>query len=173
MNAVPPRLSLIAAMARNRVIGAGGKIPWHLPGELALFKRITLGHTIIMGRTTWESIGRLLPGRSTVIVSRQPGYAVPGARVAHSLEEAVAGTHGDDEVFVIGGAQLYAAALPQADRIYLTRVDAAPEGDTFMPAFESAQWREDAALREAHPADERNPYAYVLTVYDRTRDRLR
>src|SRR5262249_50954324 len=94
MSAAAPRVSLIAAMARNRVIGAGGKIPWRLPGELALFKRITMGHTIIMGRATWESIGRLLHGRSTVIVSRQPGYAVPGARVAHSLDDAVADAHG-------------------------------------------------------------------------------
>lgn len=173
MNAAPARISLIAAMARNRVIGAGGKIPWHLPGELALFKRLTMGHTIIMGRTTWESIGRLLPGRTTVIVSRQAGYAVPGARVAPSLDDAVAGAGTGDEIFVIGGAQLYAAALPRADRIYLTRVDVAPEGDTYMPEFESPQWREKETLREAHPADERNPYAYVLTVYDRARDRPR
>ncbi|HET9403872.1 MAG TPA: dihydrofolate reductase, partial [Burkholderiales bacterium] len=107
-------------MSRNRVIGAGNAIPWHLPEELKRFKRITLGHHIIMGRKTWDSIGRPLPGRTTVIVTRQHGYGVPGAKIAHSLDEAIAACGDDSEIFVIGGAELYAQALPRAGRLYLT-----------------------------------------------------
>ena len=152
-------------MARNRVIGAGNKIPWHLPGELKMFKTITMGHPIIMGRKTWESIGRLLPGRTTIIVTRQRGYQVQGAIVAASLDDAIAACGSADEIFVIGGAQLFAAALPCADRIYLTTVDADVEGDTLMPQFDLAQWREHSS--QAFEADEKNPYSYELTVYDR------
>ena len=152
-------------MAKNRVIGANNTIPWRLPGELKMFKTITMGHHIVMGRNTWESIGRLLPGRTTVIVTRQPEYKVTGAIVAPSLNAALAACRGDDEIFVIGGAQLYAAALPRADRIYLTEVDAAVEGDTYMPEFDLQEWRAGAKTRYA--ADENNPYDYELTVYDR------
>ncbi len=158
-------ISLIVAMAKNRVIGANGSIPWHLPGELKMFKTITMGHHIIMGRNTWESIGRILPGRTTVVVTRQHGYHVPGAIVASSLEDAIAACGNDREIFVIGGAQLYAAALPRADRIYLTEVDAEVEGDTYMPEFDLQRWRAGAATR--HAADDKNPYGYRLTVYDR------
>src|SRR6478609_10799725 len=127
------RISLIVAMARNRVIGAGSRIPWHLPDELKLFKRLTIGHHIVMGRRTHESIGRLLPGRTTVIVTRQRGYTVPGAVVVHSIDDALAAAANDDEVFVIGGAALFCGTLPIAHRLYLTTVDAEPPGDTFMP----------------------------------------
>ena len=159
------RLSLIVAMAKNRVIGANQTIPWHLPGELKMFKTITMGHHIIMGRNTWESIGRLLPGRTTVIVSRQPDYRVGGAIMVSSLDAALAACRNDDEIFVIGGAQLYAVALPRADRIYLTEVDAEVAGDTYMPEFDLQEWR--AGTATAHAADEKNPYRYKLTVYDR------
>ena len=158
-------LSIIVAMAKNRVIGANNAIPWHLPAELKMFKAITMGHHIIMGRNTWQSIGRLLPGRTTVIVTRQRDFSVPGAIVADSLDTALAACGADDEVFVIGGAQLYAAALPIADRIYLTQVDAEVEGDTLMPKFDLAQWHERSA--QAFSADEKNRYNYNLTVYDR------
>ena len=161
------RLSLIVAMAKNRAIGANGKIPWHLPGELKLFKSLTMGHHIIMGRKTWESIGRLLPGRTTVVVTRQPDYRVPGAIVVHALGDAIEACRGDDEIFVIGGAELFREAIPRADRIYLTTVDAEIPGDTFMPPFEGPQWR--AQPGEAHPADDRNPYAYTLAVHERAR----
>jgi dihydrofolate reductase len=164
-NCGKPRLSLIAAMARNRVIGAGNKIPWHLPGELKMFKTITMGHPIIMGRKTWESIGRLLPGRTTIIVTRQRGYHVPDAIIAASLDAAIAACASTDEIFVIGGAQLYAAALPRADRIYLTTVDADVEGDTLMPQFDLAQWREHSS--RAFAADSKNPYSYALKIFDR------
>jgi dihydrofolate reductase len=160
-------VALIVAMARNRVIGANQGIPWHLPGELKMFKTITMGHHMIMGRNTWESIGRLLPGRTTVIVTRQLNYRVPGAIIASSLEEALAACGNDDEIFVIGGAQLYDAALPIADRIYLTEVDADVAGDTYMPEFDLQQWRAGAIT--AHAADEKNQYRFTLTVYDRAK----
>ena len=136
----PPRVSLIAAVAANGVIGRDGALPWHLPEDLKRFKALTLGHHIVMGRKTYESIGRLLPGRTTVIVTRQRDYAVPGAIVATSLEDAIARCAGDDEVFVIGGAEIYRAALPIADRMYLTLVQAPFEGDTKFPAWETQDW---------------------------------
>jgi len=159
------RVSLIVAMSRNGVIGANNSIPWHLPAELKMFKAITMGHHIVMGRKTWESIGRLLPGRTTVIVTRRHDYAVTGAIVVSSLQAALAAANRDEETFVIGGAELFAAALPLADRLYLTVVDADIEGDTFMPPFGLADWREVSTQRFA--ADEKNPYSYRTTVYDR------
>jgi dihydrofolate reductase len=159
------RLSLIVAMARNRVIGADNRIPWHLPNELRLFKSLTMGHPIVMGRRTFESIGRLLPGRTTVIVTRQADYAVPGAIVAHSVREALAACKGDDEIFVIGGADLFRDTLPIADRLYLTVVDAEPEGDTFMPEIDSRAWREIES--QSFPADERHAHAYRFSVLER------
>lgn len=152
-------------MSKNRVIGANGAIPWHLPEELKRFKALTMGHHIIMGRKTWESIGRLLPGRETVIVTRQPGYRVQGATVAHSLVDAIAAGGGDGEIFVIGGAELYAQALPVAHRLYLTTVDAEVAGDTFMPAFDERGWREVSSEHVA--ADSRNRHAFRCTTYER------
>lgn len=160
-----PRLSLIVAMAKNRIIGANGKIPWHLPNELQLFKQVTMGHHIIMGRKTYESIGRLLPGRSTVIVTRQKDYAVAGAKIAHTLEQAVALCAGDSEIFVIGGGELYRAAMPKADRIYLTVVDAEPAGDTQMPEFDAAQWR--ISSTQQFGRDERHAHDYRFEIHDR------
>lgn len=162
-----PCVSVIAAMAKNRVIGADNAIPWHLPNELRLFKTVTMGHHIIMGRRTFESINRLLPGRTTVIVTRQPGYQVSGAMVAHCLKEAIALCGGDREIFVIGGGELYKSALPLADRIYLTTVDAEPAGDTFMPEFDLREWRETSS--RSYPADDRHRHAYHFAVYDRVR----
>lgn len=159
------RISLIVAMAKNRVIGADNKIPWHLPNELKLFKSLTMGHHIIMGRRTYESIGRLLPGRTTVIVTRQRDYTVPGAVIAHSIEEAIESCRGDDECFVIGGADLFRETLPVADRLYLTVVDAEPEGDTFMPAMDMSLWRETRS--ESFAPDEKHAHAYRFVIYDR------
>jgi len=159
------RLSVIVAMSRNRVIGANGAIPWHLPEELKRFKSVTMGHHIVMGRKTWESIGRPLPGRTTVIVSRQPGYSVPGAKTAHSLDAAVAACGDDSEIFVIGGAELYAQALPRANRLYLTTVDAEIPGDTAMPAFDAGDWREVSSMSFA--PDERHRYPFRCVVYER------
>jgi dihydrofolate reductase len=137
-----PQISLVVAMAKNRVIGANNGIPWNVPGEQRLFKEITMGHHIVMGRKTYESIGRLLPGRTTVIVTRQPEYAVPGAIIAHSLHDAINAAARDAEIFVIGGAELFREAMPIADRIYLSVIDLEPAGDTFMPEIDAAQWRE-------------------------------
>jgi dihydrofolate reductase len=166
MNATAkPRLSMIVAMAKNRVIGAKGKIPWYLPNELQLFKQVTMGHHIIMGRKTHESIGRLLPGRTTVIVTRQPDYAVPGAKIAHTLEQAVTLCAGDSEIFIIGGGELYRAAMPMADRLYLTVVDAEPDGDTQMPAFNPAHWQ--LQNTKQYSRDERHAHDYRFEVHDR------
>lgn len=160
------RLSLIVAMARNRVIGANGAIPWRLPNELQLFKRVTMGHHIIMGRKTWESIQRLLPGRTTVIVTRQKNYTVPGAMVVNSLQAALKVCGEDDEIFVIGGGELYREALPIANRIYLTTVDAEPAGDTRMPDFDPSDWREISS--ESFAADARHAHAYRFSVLERS-----
>ena len=160
-----PRVSLIVATAKNRVIGAANKIPWHLPNELRMFKRLTMGHHMIMGRRTYESIDRLLPGRTSVIVTRQPDYRVAGALVVHSVEEALAACRDDDECFVIGGADLFSATLPIAERLYLTIVDAEPDGDTFMPPLDLTQWRPMST--ESFAADDAHAHAYRFTVYDR------
>jgi dihydrofolate reductase len=152
-------------MAKNRVIGANGAIPWRLPNELQLFKRVTMGHHIIMGRKTWESIRRLLPGRTTVIVTRQSDYTVPGALVADSLHTAIQACGSDEEIFVIGGGELYREALPLAQRIYLTTVNAEPAGDTLMPAFDLGEWREISS--ESFAADEKHAHAYRFSVLAR------
>lgn len=153
-------------MAKNRVIGADNRIPWHLPNELRLFKSLTMGHHIVMGRRTYESINRLLPGRTTVIVTRQRDYQVPGAIVAHSIQDALDACKGDDEILVIGGADLFRETLPIADRLYLTVVDAEPEGDTFMPEIDMSQWQETST--QAFAADEKHAHAYRFAIYDRT-----
>ena len=152
-------------MSKNRVIGAKGGIPWHLPEELKRFKVLTMGHHLIMGRKTWDSIGRLLPGRETVIVTRQPGFQVPGATVTHSLESAISACGEDPEIFVIGGAQIIVEALPLASRMYLTTVDTEVAGDTLMPDFDLREWREIASERV--PADARNAHAFRVATYDR------
>jgi dihydrofolate reductase len=152
---LPPRISIIVAMANNRVIGANNQIPWHLPDDLQMFKRLTMGHHIVMGRKTYESIGRLLPGRTTVIVTRRRDYAVPGAIIAHSLHDAINAAARDDEIFVIGGAELFRQALPVADRIHLSVVDAEPEGDTWMPEFDFTEWAEVSS-------EEKPGYRYLL-----------
>jgi dihydrofolate reductase len=165
MTGVRPTVSLIVAMADNRVIGAGQRIPWRLPREQQLFKRLTMGHHLVMGRKTYESIGRLLPGRTTVVVTRQRDYAVPGAIIARSLDEAIAACAQDDEVFVIGGAELFRAAAPIADRLHLTIVDAAPEGDTYMPEIDLSEWREIS--REFFPRDADHAHSYTYMLLER------
>ena len=159
-----PRVAIIAALARNRVIGRGNRLPWHLPDDLRHFKRLTLGHPIVMGRRTWESLPGLLPDRTHVVVTRDPGYRAAGAVVVHSLDAALAAA-GGDEAFVVGGAELYALALPRAARLYLTLVDAEVEGDAFFPPIDPAQWREVA--REPHAADERHGYPFAFVTMER------
>jgi dihydrofolate reductase len=142
--AQPPRLNLIVAWARNGVIGRGGALPWHLPEDLRHFKRTTLGHPIVMGRKTWDSIGRPLPGRRSIVVTRNPHWSAAGAERAESLAQALAMCEGATEVFVIGGAELFALALPLAQRLFVTRIDADFEGTTRFPPIDLAAWRETA-----------------------------
>jgi len=161
----PPRITLIAAVARNRVIGAGNALPWRLPEDLKRFKALTLGNPIIMGRKTWESLGRPLPGRTNIVVSRSKGFSAAGAIQVGSLDEALAAAAatGTDEVFIIGGADIYRQALPLAQRLQLTEIDRDFAGDVHFPPVDSAQWLETA--REAHQAAGNFDYAFV--TYDR------
>jgi dihydrofolate reductase len=163
-------VSLIAAVAENRVIGHGGQLPWHLPADLAWFKRWTLGHWVILGRRTWESFRAALPDRTLVVVTSDPAYDAPGCRVAADLGAALdlAQAAGQGEVFIAGGARLYAEALPRAQRFYLTEVGTAPPGDTFFPPWRRDRWR--VVFAEEHPADERNPYPCRFLILER-RDR--
>jgi dihydrofolate reductase len=137
-----PVVSIIVAVARNGVIGIGNALPWHLPEDLKHFKSVTMGHHIVMGRKTYESIGRPLPGRTTVIVSRDPAHKVEGCLSAPSPEAAIALCEGDDEIFFVGGANLYAQALGLAQRLYLTEIQADFEGDAYFPGLDRTVWRE-------------------------------
>ncbi|WP_163998101.1 dihydrofolate reductase [Pyxidicoccus caerfyrddinensis] len=158
------RLSAIVAMASNRVIGAGNQLPWRLSADLARFKKLTMGHTLVMGRKTYESIGRPLPGRTFVVVTRQQDYAPQGVTVAHSVDEALslAQARGDDEVFIAGGADLYAQTMDRWNRLYLTRIAREFPGDTYFPEVDLSGWRlvED----EQHPEAEL-PHAFL--TYER------
>ncbi|MDD5329253.1 MAG: dihydrofolate reductase [Sulfuricella sp.] len=136
------RLSIISAMANNRVIGIDNTLPWRLPEDLKHFKALTLGHHILMGRKTWESLPGKLPGRTSVVITRSKDLHAPGCIVAHSIEEAIAACGDDDEIFFIGGAELYRQALTHADRLYLTEIHAEFAGDAWFPEFDHGQWRE-------------------------------
>jgi dihydrofolate reductase len=160
-----PRVTLIVARARNGVIGKDNAMPWKIPGEQAYFKRVTTGHPIVMGRKTWESIGRPLPGRRSIVVTRDPGYFAPGAETVHSFEAALALTSDASEIFVIGGAQLYAAAMPRADRLLITEIDHDFDGDTLMPAPDAALWRE--TQRGSHPPAGDRRYGFAFVTYER------
>lgn len=161
------RLSIIAAMSANRVIGSNNDLPWRLPADWKRFKSLTMGHHLIMGRKTFESIGQPLPGRTTVVITRQTGYAPEGVLVAHSVEQALQTVGGDDEVFIAGGAQIYQQMLPRADRMYLTSIDEQFEGDTDFPEFEESDW--ELISEEGHAPDEKNPYPYTFLIYERLR----
>jgi dihydrofolate reductase len=152
-------ITIIAAMARNRAIGLDGNLPWHLPGELQHFKASTMGKTIVMGRKTWESIGRVLPGRQNIVVTRNRAYEAVNCLVVASLEEAMEQAT-SDEVMLIGGGELYLQALPLAQRMILTVVDCAPQADTWFPEWEPSAWRELG--RRSQAVDEHNPYAYEV-----------
>ena len=158
------RIYLVAAVARNGVIGANGKLPWHLPEDLQHFKKLTLGHPIIMGRRTWETLGKPLPGRDSIVVTRRAGYEAPGASVAASLQAAIALCAGEPVAFVIGGAELYAEALPLADGLVLTEIDRDYEGDTRFPAWDRGAWR--ASQREEHASADGLRFRFVL--YEKT-----
>lgn len=157
------QLSIIVAVATNNVIGLNNTLPWHLPEDLKRFKALTMGHHIIMGRKTYESLGRLLPGRTTVIVTRNQKYAVDGAIVVHSLEEAIEASNHDDEVFLIGGAELYALGLAYAHRLYITEVKGEYTGDAYFPTIDYSSWQEIS--REQHVSINNLQYCYI--VYER------
>ncbi len=160
-------ISIIVAIARDGVIGGGNRLLWHIREDLQRFKRITSGHPVVMGRKTFESLGRPLPNRTNVVITRQADYRAEGCTVVGSLEEAFALFPATEEVFVIGGAQVYAQALPVADRMYITRVDAAYEGDTWFPAFDASGWQE--TFREEHPQGETFEHPYTFVDYRRAR----
>lgn len=159
------RISLIAALADNRVIGYRNRLPWRLPADLQHFKRMTMGKPLVMGRKTWESIGRPLPGRINIVVSRDTTLQADGGVVVHSIEQALEAAAGAEEVMIMGGAELYAQALPRAGRLYLTEVKAAVEGDAWFPDIDLKDWVE--VERERHCADEKNEYDYAFVVLDR------
>lgn len=158
------RLAIVVAVARNGTIGAGGTLPWRLPADLARFRAVTTGHAIVMGRRTWQSIGRPLPGRQNIVVTRDAGFVAPGAEVAGSLDAALARAALPHPVFCIGGGDLYREALPRADLLHVTEIARDVAGDTTFPPVDRAAWREVA--REPQPAEgpEALPYAFVTYV---------
>ncbi len=159
--------SLVAAIAENGVIGRAGGLPWRLPDDLKHFKRLTVDHTVIMGRKTFDEVKRPLANRRNVVITRDPSFRPDGVTVVASLEEALALGATEEEVFVIGGGEIYRLALPYADRLYLTIVHASVEGDTYFPPFDQAAWVLDDELH--HPADERHPLSFTFRTYIRLR----
>jgi dihydrofolate reductase len=166
-----PLVSLVVAVAADGVIGRDNRMPWHLPEDLAHFKRVTLGHPVVMGRKTYESIvatlGKPLPGRTNIVVTRQAGFEAPGCIVASSLDAALAAAREAEEVFVIGGAEIYRLALERVDRVYLTRIDAVFDGNATFPALDRADWRE--AAREDHPPAGNRAFGYAFLRFERRR----
>jgi dihydrofolate reductase len=160
-----PIISLIWAMARNGVIGRNNTLPWRLPADLQHFRRVTLGHHVVMGRKNYQDIGHALPGRTNIVVTRQPDWHAPGCVVVHSVDEALREAANDTEVFVIGGAEIYAQTLGRAQRLYLTEIDADIAGDTYFPPFDRGEWRE--LQRLYHPADDKNPHPYSFVLLER------
>lgn len=159
-------VAIIAAVAENGVIGRNNDLPWHLSADLKRLKMLTLGHHMIMGRRTFDSVGRPLPGRTTVVITHDPSYHVEGVETAHSLDEALAKAAGDDLVFVAGGTKIFEMALHRADRMYLTRVHAEVEGDTYFPEFDDVhEWQ--LVDSEHFEADEKNDYPYSFLTYER------
>ena len=166
----PIKLSMIAAMGKNRIIGKDNDMPWHLPADLQHFKKTTLGSPIIMGRKTYDSIGRPLPGRLNIILSRNTDLEIEGCSVVNSLDEAIALAQEEtsDEVFITGGAHLYNKFLKEADRLYITLIDEEFEGDTYFPDYTQLKWLE--VSREDHLSDKKNIYDYSFITLDRLND---
>ncbi|MCG8393153.1 MAG: dihydrofolate reductase [Pseudomonadales bacterium] len=165
------RLAMMVAKASNNVIGRNNKLPWYLPNDLKYFKQVTFGKPVIMGRKTWESLGKPLPGRTNIVITRQSGFQAEGAKVVATLDEAIAMAEnvafidGQEEAVIMGGAEIYALALPRADRLYLTEVHAQVEGDTWFPEYDATEWNEIG--REDFQAEGPNPYDYSFVVYER------
>lgn len=160
------KIGLIAALSRNQVIGRNNELPWYLPADLQRFKRTTLGKPIIMGRKTYESIGRPLPGRQNIVISRNPGFRAEGVTVVNGLDAAIDAAGDAPEVMVIGGANIYYQFLPRADRLFFTLVHTRIEdGDAFFPAYNRRDWR--LVVEEHHPADQENPFPYSFMTWQR------
>ncbi len=160
-----PTISIISAMAQNRVIGNNNQLPWHLPADLQHFKQITMGKSMIMGRKTWESLPGLLPGRPHIVVSRNREYIANGATLAHSLQDAINQAGDVPEIMVVGGANLYAQALSIAQRLYLTTIHLSVDGDAFFPEFDREAWHQ--IHLETHKADDKNPYDYDFETLEK------
>ena len=158
-------ISIIAAMDRNRLIGNDNELPWHLPADLAHFKKVTLNKPVLMGRKTYESIGRPLPGRENIVLTRAPGLEIEGVTVVNSLQEAIQVCSAVEELMVIGGSTLYELVLPMARRMYLSYVDGEFEGDAWFPEFDDTQW--DISESVSQQPDEKNRYACRFVTYDR------
>lgn len=158
-------ISLVAAMAKNRVIGVDNQLPWHLPADLKHFKALTVGKPIIMGRKTFCSLGKPLPNRTNIIITHQKDFVAPGCVVCHSIDTALKHVQPCDEVMIIGGANIYQQFLPLAHRLYITYVDVELAGDSYFPDFSFERWR--LMSNEQHLADERNAYNYAFTLYER------
>ena len=158
-------LSLIVAMALNRTIGINNRLPWRCPEDLKHFKALTMGHPMIMGRKTFDSIGKPLPGRTTIVVTRNVNLVIAGCLMAHSLEEAIASCKGADEIFIIGGAELYLQAMPLVETLYLTEIQQTVEGDEHFPEFNLADWQE--VLREKYTQEVPQPLQYHFVTYRR------
>lgn len=158
-------LSIIVAVADNGVIGSGNQLPWRLPDDLKRFKALSLGKPIVMGRKTFDSIGRPLPGRLNIVISRQPGLEIPGCRVVTSIDDAIAAARPAPEIVIVGGAEIYRQALSRVGTIHLTRVHADVAGDVKFPELREHEWREVA--REYHPADERHAHAFTFSTLER------
>lgn len=164
------KVSFVVAVAKNMAIGVNNALPWHLPEDLKFFKRVTMGKPMIMGRATFDSIGKPLPGRPNIVITRNHDYKAEGTTVVYSLDDALKAAQrvmpeGQDEVTIIGGAQIFRDGFSRADRLYYTEVDATPAADTFFPEFDRSQWSE--TFREYHAPDERNPYPYSFVILDR------
>ena len=158
-------VSIIVAMGRNRVIGKDNSLIWHLPADLKHFKETTMGRPVIMGRKTFESVGKPLPGRTNIIVTRRKDYRAQGCLAAGSVEQALELVAGEPEVFIAGGGEIYRQSLPLADRMYITIIDHDFEGDTFFPEFSVKKWKISQEIY--HPADDRNKYPMVFRIYKR------
>ena len=153
-----PLVSIIVATDERGAIGRDGRLPWHLPDDLKRFKALTIGKPIVMGRKTWESIGKPLPGRHNIVITRQAGFEVPGVTVVATLDDALAVAGDVPEVCIIGGAEICRLALPRTDLVHLTRVHAVVDADTYFPELVAAEW--DEVVVDSHPADEKNSFAY-------------
>lgn len=163
-------VSFIAAMGENGEIGFEKRMPWRLPADLAFVKRTTMGHTLVMGRRTYESMGKPLPGRTNVVMTQNPDFSAEGVDVVHSVEETLARYGGVEELFIFGGSEIYRLFFPHADRLYITKIHQTFEADTYFPAFDESEWR--IVSRAPGERNEKNPYDYEFLVYERANGRV-